>query len=304
MEADTNNKSVEYQPSETAMAITFLRALASHYEKDEVKGSDYLAEVFLTEDRKRLLKGRLVIEWVIKNKTTPGMYEFIIARTAFFDHIVQRALMANVPQVVFLGAGYDTRPYRFKDLIQDTKIYELDAQPTQQRKKQILHQANIPVPEQLVFIPIDFQTDNLKETLLEAGFSQDQKAIFVWEGVTYYLSAEVVSSTLSFIRSNSPTGSSVCFDYAVLSPERTNNTNAKKLRGRMKSRYAAEPTRFGIPQGKLASFLSERGYDIIEHLKPNEMWGRYLVLYGGGSSIGVLPPHLCLVHASVSAMMH
>jgi methyltransferase (TIGR00027 family) len=302
MGADTSKKSVEYQPSETAMATVFLRALAAHDEREEVKGPDYLAEVFLTEDRKRLLKDRTVREWVIKNRTTPGMYEFLIARTAFFDRIVKQALKINVPQVVFLGAGYDTRPYRFKDLIQDTRIYELDAQPTQQHKKEILHQTSVPVSEQLVFVPINFQTDDLKETLLKAGFSQEQKALFVWEGVTYYLSAEVVDSTLSFIRSNSPTGSSVCFDYGVLSPERLKNTNAKKLSERMKSRYAAEPTRFGIPQGKLESFLSERGYNIIEHLTPDEMRGRYLTLRDG-SSVGALPPHLCLVHASVSAQV-
>ena len=303
MEADTNKRSVEYQPSETAMATAFLRALASHDEREEVKGPDYLAEVFLTEDRKRPLKDPIVREWVMKNKITPGMYEFMIARTAFFDYVVQQALRENVPQVVFLGAGYDTRPYRFKDLIQDTKIFELDAQPTQQRKKEILHQASVPIPEQLVFVPINFQTDDLKEALLGAGFSRDQKALFVWEGVTYYLSAEVVESTLSFIRSNSPTGSSICFDYAALSPEALNSSDVKKLRERMKSRYPAEPTRFGITQGKLVSFLSERGYDIIEHLTPNEMQGKYLTLRDG-SSAGILPPHLCLVHASVSAQVN
>jgi len=302
MEADTNKRSVEYQPSETAMATAFLRALASNDEREEVKGPDYLAEVFLTEDRKHLLKGPILRKWVMKSKITPGMYEFMIARTAFFDHIVQQALGENVPQIVFLGAGYDTRPYRFKDLVQDTRILELDAQPTQQRKKEIVHQASVPIPEQLVFVPINFQTDNLKEALLGAGFSQDQKSLFVWEGVTYYLSAEVVDSTLSFIRWNSPAGSSVCFDYASLSPEALNGSGVKKLREHTKSRYPAEPTRFGIMQGKLVLFLSERGYDIIEHLTPNEMQGKYLTLRDG-SSAGILPSHLCLVHASVSAQV-
>ena len=303
MEADTNKRSVEYQPSETAMATAFMRALASHDEREEVKGPDYLAEVFLTEDRKGPLKDPRVREWVMKNKIDPGAYEFMIARTAFFDYVVQQALRENVPQIVFLGAGYDTRPYRFKDLIQDTRIFELDAQPTQQRKKEILHQASVPIPEQLVFVPINFETDNLKEALLGAGFSRDQKALFVWEGVTYYLSAEVVDSTLSFIRLNSPTGSSICFDYASLSPEALNNSGVKKIRERMKSRYPAEPTRFGITQGKLASFLSERGYDIIEHLTANEMQGKYLTLRDG-SSVGMVPPLFCLVHASVSAQVH
>jgi methyltransferase (TIGR00027 family) len=302
MEADTNKRSVEYEPSETAMATTFLRALASHDEREEVKGPDYLAEVFLTEDRKRPLKDPILRKWVMKNKITPGMYEFMIARTAFFDYVVQQALRENVPQIVFLGAGYDTRPYRFKDLVQDTRILELDAQPTQQRKKEIVHQASVPIPEQLVFVPINFQTDNLKEALLGAGFSRDQKSLFVWEGVTYYLSAEVVDSTLSFIRSNSPTGSSICFDYTSLSPEALNGSGVNKLREHMKSRYPAEPNRFGITQGKLVLFLSERGYDIIEHLTPNEMQGKYLTLRDG-SSAGILPPHLCLVHALVSVQV-
>jgi methyltransferase (TIGR00027 family) len=302
MGADTNKRSVEYQPSETAMATAFMRALAWHDEREEVKGADYLAEVFLAEDRKRLLKDPKVRGWVIKNKIDPGAYEFMIARTAFFDYVVQRALQMNVPQIVFLGAGYDTRPYRFKNLIQGTKILELDAQPTQQRKKELLHQASIPIPEQLFFVSINFQKDDLKEVLLGADFNRDQKTLFIWEGVTYYLSAEVAGNTLSFIRLNSPPGSSICFDYASLSSEALNNNSVNKIRERMKYRFPDEPTGFGIMQGKLVSFLSERGYDVIEHLTSNEMQRKYLTLHDG-SSIGIVPPLFCLVHASVSAQL-
>ena len=125
-EKDTNGRSVEYRPSETAMATAFIRVLALQDERKEVKGPDYLAEVFVAEDRKRPLKDSNARILVMKNRITPGMYEFIIARTAFFDHVVLQALQKNVPQIVFLGAGYDTRPYRFKDFIHDTRIFELD----------------------------------------------------------------------------------------------------------------------------------------------------------------------------------
>jgi len=37
-------------------------------------------------------------------------------------------------QIVSLGAGYDGRAYRFKDLAGDTRIFEFDARPTQVRK--------------------------------------------------------------------------------------------------------------------------------------------------------------------------
>jgi methyltransferase (TIGR00027 family) len=275
-----------------------MRALAAHDEREEIRGSDYLAEVFLTEDRKTSLKDLAVRQWVMKNKVTPGAYEFMIARTAFFDHVVRDGLLQNIPQIVLLGAGYDSRPYRFKELVKETRIFELDARPTQLHKKEVLEQAGIPLPAHLVFVPIDFNRENLKDVLPTAGFSRDQRAPFVWEGVTYYLSAKVVGDTLGAIRDISCAGSSVCFDYASLSAEALSEEGVKKLREHMKSQYAAEPTKFGIPQGKLGAFLAERGYVIIEHLSPSEMETRYLTLRNS-STVGKVPALFSLVHVAL-----
>jgi methyltransferase (TIGR00027 family) len=298
MVAETNKMSVKYQPSETAMATAFIRSLASYDDREEIKGPDYLAEIFLTVDRQAILKDPKIRNWVLKNKIDPGAYEYMIARTTFFDDVVKQALRTNFPQIIFLGAGYDTRPYRFKELIQGTQIFELDAQPTQERKKETLRQAGVDIPEQVVFVPINFETDSLEDVLFGKGFNRDQKSLFVWEGVTYYLTAEAVDATLNFIRSNSSTGSYVCFDYASLSAEAFNDGGVQKIRQRMKSRYASEPTRFGITQGKLDSFLSERGYSVVDHLTANDMQLRYLTLRDG-SSIGKVPPLFCFVQASV-----
>lgn len=69
------------------------------------------------------------------HKIVPGGYEYITARTKHFDHLFKVALEENIPQIIFLGAGYDTRAIRFKKFIQHTKIFELDAPTTQQHKK-------------------------------------------------------------------------------------------------------------------------------------------------------------------------
>jgi methyltransferase (TIGR00027 family) len=298
-EEETRQKSVENQPSETAMATATLRALAAHDEREEIRGSDYLAEFFLTENRKAPLKNLAVRQWVMKNRIAPGAFEFMIARTAFFDHVTRDALLQKIPQMVLLGAGYDSRPYRFEDLAKETMIFELDARPTQVRKKEVLEQAGIPFPPHLILVPIDFNKDDLKDILLSAGFSKDQRALFVWEGVTYYLSAEVVKETLGAIRAISCAGSSVCFDYASLSAEAMREEGAKKLREHMKSKYSAEPTRFGIPQGKIEAFLAECGYIAIEHLNHSEMETRYLALRDG-STAGKVPSLFCFVHAAVA----
>jgi methyltransferase (TIGR00027 family) len=201
--------------------------------------------------------------------------------------------------VVFLGAGYDSRTCRFKDLIRDTRIFELDTRPTQQRKKQLLQQAGIPLPEQLTFVPINFDEDDLKDTLIKAGFTPHSKTVYVWEGVTYYLSAEVVDGTLRFIRENSPARSSLSFDYASLSRQALNDGSVRRLREHMSSAYSSEPTKFGIPEGELKGFLAQRGYEIAEHLTPGEMERKYLVRRDG-SSAGKVPPLFCLVHASLT----
>ena len=298
-ELDTSKMSVEHKPSETAMGAATLRALAALDAREEIRGPDYLAEIFLTEDRKNSLRDPVIRETIIKKRIIPGMYEFLIARTVFYDGIVKQALQENIPQIVFLGAGYDSRPYRFNDLIRDTRIFELDIQPTQQRKKELLHQAMVPISDQLVFVPINFNRDNIGNVLANAGFLKSRQALFVWEGVTYYLPARVIDDTMSTVKANSPAGSSICFDYASLSPELQDNHSVKKLREMMRSNYPGEPTYFGIQKGNIGSFLSERGYKIITHLTSNEIETKYLSL-NDGSSVGKMLALFCFVHALVS----
>jgi len=236
----------------------------------------------------------------MKNKIAPGAYEFMIARTAFFDHVVEEALRGKVPQIVFLGAGYDTRPYRFRDLLGEARIFELDAERTQKRKQELLHEADIALPEQVAFIPIDFETDDLGEALPRAGFRRGLRSLFVWEGVTYYLSARGVDETFGQIRSNSPLGSSLCFDYACLSAEALEDDRVRRLREVLSSDYPVEATRYGIAEGTIGEFLEQRGYRILEHLTPSEMERKYLTLRDG-STVGKVPPLFRLVHAALSS---
>ena len=296
--SDTSTGSVAYKPSETAMGAATLRAFAAIDEREEYRGPDYLAEIFLTEERKNILKDPAAREWVIHNKIIPGMYEFIIARTAFFDDMVEHALRENIPQIVFLGAGYDSRPYRFGSLIVNTRIFELDSKPTQQYKKELLHSGRIPIPEQIIYVPIDFNTDDIGDVLTKAGFMNEQIALFVWEGVTYYLSSTVIDDTLNTIKNNSPAGSAVCFDYASHSSATLHNEDVKRLRGMMRSQYPGEPTLFGIQDGEIGSFLLERGYTIEKLMKPTEM-GKTSRAYNEDSSVRNVLELFRFVHAVV-----
>jgi O-methyltransferase involved in polyketide biosynthesis len=103
---------------------------------------------------------------------------------------------------------------------------------------------------------------------------------------------------LAFVKSNSPSGSSIGFDYASLSDEALHEDNFKKLRKRMRSQYADEPTKFGIRAGKIGAYLAEKGFEVTEHLTAAEMTEKYLPR-GSYSDVGKVPSIFCLVYATV-----
>ena len=290
--------SAEVQASGTAQSTAFMRALAAHDPREEIRGPDRLAEIFLEADQLKPIKDPAARAWVMQNKVAPGAYAFMTARTSFFDEEFKQALEADTPQVVLLGAGYDSRPYRFADLIRDTRIFELDTAPTQARKLECLHRAQVPIPAQVSFVPVNFETGALEDRLTQAGFNLAHRTFFLWEGVSYYLSAEAVDRMLAFVCADSPPGSSICFDYASLSPQALAEEGAKQLRQFVKSQYANEAAKFGIREGELHSFMAARGFGVSEHLTAADMDQKYLAA-GLYPDLGRVPSLFCLVHAKV-----
>jgi methyltransferase (TIGR00027 family) len=259
-------RTVENQPSETAMSVAFCRALAAKDEREELKGPDFLAEIFLTDEAKTALFDNNSRKWAVQNLVTSPLYGYFLARTAFVDSIFISACKDEIPQIVFLGAGYDTRSYRFIDMIRNTKIFELDIATTQQRKVKALKKEGIQIPKLLSFVPVNFKNQKLQDVLSTAGYDNNKKTLFIWEGVTYYLSKEAINDTLHFIANNSPAGSIICFDY---------------MTEKLESLSSAEPFVFWIAKDKIEEMLSSYNMEIIDNIDSAEMERRYLTLRNG-----------------------
>ena len=88
----------------------------------------------------------------------------------------------------------------------------------------------------------------------KAGYDPGQKTFFIWEGVTMYISAEAVDSTLQFIATGSAPGSSVVFDYMPLGAVQNDFERYPDIR-RLSFwvAYRGEPLVFGIKEGDSAS---------------------------------------------------
>ena len=295
------DKGVEQKPSETALFAALRRTIANKEFGGEKFGPDYLAEHFLPPHFRFFLRFKKIRENT-KNKLNgflPGLNEFMIARTAYFDGLFVEALKKDFPQIVLLGAGYDTRSYRFAKLNGGTKIFELDIAPTQNRKKTCLKKVRIDIPPQVKLVPIDFNKESLKAVLGKAGYKEQEKTLFMWEGVSYYLDAESVDATLEFVSRFSHPDSIIAFDYTLLLSEEnlSDYYGAKEFAQTMREHHAAEELTFSIQEGKIEAFLEDRGLKMIDHLDNEEIEKKFLTK-DNGSLIGPVTGHFRFVSAS------
>ncbi|NLX10312.1 MAG: SAM-dependent methyltransferase [Chloroflexi bacterium] len=297
---DLHSMSLESYPSISALNVARCRAIAAHETREGIQGRDHLAEVFLGEAGRNSLLNPAIYSVILEKVRafSPGTYEYFIARTAYLDAVMEDALRANIPQIVLLGTGYDTRAYRFAELIQDTWIFELDMPPTLAHKRALLAECGVTIPAQVTFLGVDFARESLSDRLFDAGYVTDQETLFIWEGVTYFLPPKAVDDTLRFVRQNSPAGSAICFDYMIPETEMANRFGAQRAREAMRESYPAEPLQWDLDEGQVEAFLAERGFRLVEHLMPEMMQQRYLTL-ADGSSAGPILDLFRIVKAAV-----
>jgi methyltransferase (TIGR00027 family) len=146
----------------------------------------------------------------VPEEGTEGIGDMVIARTLYFDRIIQR-VVGDMEQFVLLGAGYDTRAYgELKNV--GLACFELDQAVTQKLKVAGLHEAGVDTAH-VTFVPVDFSRESAFERLRASGYDPEKKTLFLWEGVTLYLAEEDVRRTLQDIRACAAPGSVVAADF-------------------------------------------------------------------------------------------
>jgi methyltransferase (TIGR00027 family) len=164
----------------------------------------------------------------------------------------------------------------------------------------MLEKSNISIPVNLHFIPINFNKDNLKDKLTSEGFDNGKKTLFLWEGVIYYLKKSDIDAALSFIKSYTQAGSTICFDISIQRPEMKDKQGYKDLRNSMKLHYSSEPIQFSIQEGQIDSYLTVMGFQIVEHYHSAELDNKYLKLKDG-SLAGNVPERFNFILAKTIA---
>ncbi|MCP4694483.1 MAG: class I SAM-dependent methyltransferase [Desulfobacterales bacterium] len=256
----------QHESSQTAETIAMYRTgEAMKPEADRICNDPY-AHFFLSPETISLyqdpVKAREMADFAAA--TYPGVYGSVAARVRYMDDTLQACIGDGLEQLVILGAGYDTRPYRFEALKRGVKIFEVDHPATQEVKKEKVERIFKALPDHVTYVPIDFIEEKIAEKLAENGYDSALKTLFIWEGVTQYIPEEEVDDTLAFIANHSGAGSVVVFDYFPSSvPDGTCElTEAVNLKKYVEEK--GEPLQFGIPDGGAKKFLAQRGFQDVE----------------------------------------
>jgi methyltransferase (TIGR00027 family) len=259
-------RTIENQPSETAHAVALCRALLARDDRAELRRDDRFSDLFLREELLPVLADPAERQALIDRRISRPLYGYFAARTAFIDDVFRRALRDRIPQIVFLGAGYDTRALRFAAEPGGVRIFELDAPPTQERKQARLQASGLQAPEHLTFIAVNFKTDDFVGRLTAVGYDEGLATLFVWEGVSYYLSRDTVERTLASLHRHSAPGSAIVFDYMTKGSVSIN---------------AGEPFLSFVDPAVLPEWLAGFGFRVADHLDAAAMIRRYLTLANG-----------------------
>ena len=264
MQADT--------PSRTAEGIAGARARESSRPEGKRLFYDPFARHFLSKRARFIARNppiRAFYRWR-NRRILPGMFGGLVARTRYIDDHLITCLNEGIAQVVILGAGYDARAYRFKEICHRVNVFEVDHPATQRVKKEKIGRILGSLPDYVTFVPIRFNSENLGEKLAQNGYVSDRKTLFIWEGVTMYLVAEAVDDTLAFIAGHSPRGSSIVFDY--FPPSVAEGTcpfqEAKTLR-KMVVHYG-ETICFGIEPYDIENYLTRRGFHRVGNISAEQ----------------------------------
>ncbi len=204
----------------------------------------------------------------------------VVLRSRFAEDCLADAVARGVTQFVSLGAGLDTFPWRQPAWAAPLRIFEVDQPASQQDKRERLDRARLATPANVTFVPVDFETDGLSNSLAAAGLEPARPVFYSWLGVTPYLHAAAVEAVLRTIAAGAA-GSEVVLTYAPVEDEGSGPSNAEQMAATVGELFRSHYT----PEAMEAT-LRACGFSEVTFLTPALAASRYYT----GRRDGLPPP--------------
>ncbi|MEV6302948.1 SAM-dependent methyltransferase [Actinoplanes sp. NPDC051861] len=239
---------------------------------------DPLAERLLTGWQATMVANRVLRGAFLRllNRAGPGFYGAVVCRTRLIDDACREALADGLRQVVLLGAGMDTRPYRMPEMAA-ARVWELDLPPVQAEKKAALARVLPAPPGHVTYAPIDLTTQRPADVLTAAGADLTTPALVLCEAVSMYLPGSAADRLFAYAGSLPP-GSRFVLTYLPRTVQ-ADPRNAGWAR-RLHWHTAFDPA-------EIAQRFQEQGFSVREDAGADDY--QELLLRPLGRSLDVFP---------------
>lgn len=144
---------------------------------------------------------------------------YVPFRGRYTEDLLESAYASGARQYLILGAGLDSYALRQDPDMGDLKIIEIDHPDTQVAKLERMQTLALVAPENVTYMPCDFEKTPLRDALFEAKFSNASKSFCAWIGVTMYISKDAVLKTLETVSDMMAPGSEIFLEYFPVDEE-------------------------------------------------------------------------------------
>jgi methyltransferase (TIGR00027 family) len=216
---------------------------------------------------------------------------WMAVRARLVEDVVEQAVAAGISQYAILGAGLDSFAYRRADLLLRVQVFEVDHPASQLWKQERLAELGVRLPANLVFAPVDFETETLRDGLQAAGFDFVDGAVFSWIGVTMFLTLASIEATLETVAA-CPPESRIVLTYnpplsALQDRELALQTRVSRLAGEM-----GEPFISLFTRAEAEALLRRCGFGEVDHFGPEDAIRTY---FAGRQDVRLDVPQRLLV---------
>ena len=272
--------------SATAVGAAMLRAAHQLVDGDEKLLTDPVILKLLGHEAEEYISG---YSYHFFSGASMALRTHVLLRSRYTEDRLAEAYKNGIRQLLFLGAGLETFAYRQPDWAHDINIIEADHPASQADKLERLNNAGIIPPENLSFVAVDIEADNMLNIFTESKLNLDEPVFTACLGVLIYLTRSASDKIFRFL-GGLPAGSEFIFTAAQTREDALTNKAAER------SAAAGEPWITYFEPGVLIKQLKDAGFSKASFFTADEAEK----LYFEGTNVHLpLPARMSIVRAVI-----
>jgi methyltransferase (TIGR00027 family) len=230
------------------MTVAGLRYIQSIYEPTERRNPDRMVRELLTPWQRAgcIIRGSVALE---KLRAQP-FYYYVLARTRYYDGIYLDAVSNGVSRIVNIGAGSDTRAYRFADELKRRNVRVLECDQLQATRTKERAARRRWHPDHVEYLPLDLNDADWPALRGWFESNRGEKTLVLMEGVSPYIDTDAFGNFLKFLSAELAPHGRMAYDFKIPGVDDEFGRSERTLK----------PFRFTGGEESVAAYHSDRGY--------------------------------------------